>query len=71
MNQQLIKQFERQSNLDVYSLGLDKVKWESRLEEYTQLIIQECNNALSPMLRDMISRGHAYDLIKEHFGVKE
>ena len=27
--------------------------------------------ALSPMLRDMVSRGQAYDLIKQHFGVEE
>jgi hypothetical protein len=34
--------------------------------------VKECGVALSPMLRDMISRGQAYDLIKEHFfGVEE
>jgi hypothetical protein len=27
--------------------------------------------ALFPALRDMISRGQAYDLIKKHFGVEE
>lgn len=35
-----------------------------------ELIIQECGVALSPMLRDMVSRGQAYDLIKQHFGVE-
>jgi len=39
--------------------------------EFSELIVQECGVALSPMLRDMISRGQAYDLIKDHFGVKE
>lgn len=39
------------------------------LEKFAELIVQECGVALSPMLRDMISRGKAFDLIKEHFGV--
>jgi hypothetical protein len=40
-------------------------------EEFAELIVKECGVALSPMLRDMISRGQAYDIIKEHFGVEE
>ena len=42
-----------------------------KLEKFAELIVQECSVALSPMLRDMISRGQAYDLIKQHFGVEE
>jgi hypothetical protein len=38
-------------------------------EKFAELIVRECGIALSPMLRDMISRGQAYDIIKEHFGV--
>jgi hypothetical protein len=37
-----IKQFERESELDVYALGLDKVKWESRLDKFAELLIEEC-----------------------------
>ena len=44
--------------------GFDKQK-------FAELIVRECGVALSPMLRDMISRGQAYDLIKKHFGVEE
>jgi hypothetical protein len=40
-------------------------------EEFAQLIIKECGVALSPMLRDQISRGKAFDLIKQHFGVEK
>jgi hypothetical protein len=40
-------------------------------QKFAELIIKECGVALSPMLRDMVSRGQAYDLIKEHFGVEE
>ena len=38
--------------------------------KFADLIVKECGVALSPMLRDMISRGKAYDLIKEHFGIE-
>jgi hypothetical protein len=40
-------------------------------EKFAELIVRECGVALSPMLRDMVSRGQAYDLIKQHFGVEE
>jgi hypothetical protein len=40
-------------------------------EKFAELIVRECGVALRPMLRDMVSRGKAYDLIKEHFGVEE
>ena len=40
------------------------------LEKFAELIVKECGVALAPMLRDMVSRGQAYDLIKQHFGVE-
>ena len=38
--------------------------------KFAELIIRECGVALSPMLRDMISRGQAFDLIRQHFWSK-
>jgi len=43
----------------------------TKLEKFAELIVKECEVALSPILRDMVSRGQAYDLIKKHFGVEE
>ena len=40
------------------------------IEKFAELIVQECGVALSPMLRDMVSRGQAFDLIKDYFGVE-
>jgi hypothetical protein len=40
-------------------------------KKFAELIIEQCGVALSPMLRDMVSRGQAFDLIKQHFGVEE
>ena len=43
------------------------------IEKFARLIIKECEVALKPpiQVRDVISRGQAYDLIKKHFGVEE
>jgi hypothetical protein len=65
-----IRELVRESHLDVYSLGLDKVKWEAALTKYAELIVREC-------------AGVGYDAsyyecalnvsnkIKQHFGVEE
>jgi hypothetical protein len=45
--------------------------WLFDKQKFAELIVKECGVALSPMLRDMVSRGQAYDLIKKHFGVEE
>jgi hypothetical protein len=48
--------------------------WESQtkfMERFAELIVQECQIALQPALRDMISRGQACDIIKKHFGVTQ
>ena len=38
-------------------------------EKLTELMVRDCYVALFPALRDMISRGQAYDMIRQHFGV--
>jgi hypothetical protein len=55
---------EENGNLWTYSDDLDP-------ELFAQLVVKDCYVALFPALRDMISRGQAYDLIKQHFGVTE
>jgi hypothetical protein len=41
-------------------------------EKFAELIVKECEVALKPpvQVRDVISRGQAYNLIKQHFGVE-
>ena len=41
------------------------------MARFAEALVKECGVALSPMLRDQISRGQAFDLIKRHFGVAE
>ena len=51
---------------DFLAIGLP-----NNMEKFAELIVKECGVALNPMLRNMVSRGQAYDLIKQHFGVEE
>ena len=43
------------------------------VEKFAELIIKECGVALNPpvQVRNVISRGQAYNLIRQHFGVSE
>jgi hypothetical protein len=52
-------------------LYIENMTYDGNLAKFAELIVEECGVALSPMLRDMISRGQAFDLIKKHFGVEE
>jgi hypothetical protein len=61
-----IRDLEKQSGIDVYSLGLDRAKWESKLEKFAQLIVRECANVVDSYYRDGMG-----NVIKEHFGVEE
>ncbi len=40
-------------------------------EKFAELMVRDCYVALFPALRDMISRGQAYDMIRQHFGVEQ
>ena len=55
-----------------YQGQFDGLTWEGKIKQvrdtkFAELIVKECGVALNPMLRNMISRGQAYDLIKQHF----
>ena len=65
MNQR-IKELAEQAQFSEKDLHIQG----DNFQKFAELIIRECGVALSPMLRDMVSRGQAFDLIKEHFGVK-
>jgi hypothetical protein len=51
--------------------GIDDNPDQEGLDLFAELIVKECGVALHPMLRDMVSRGQSFDLIKQHFGVEE
>jgi len=70
MNEQ-IKRLAEQARLITVNEATRYASDEEFEQRFAELIVAECGVALSPMLRDMISRGQAYDLIRQHFGVEE
>jgi hypothetical protein len=72
-----IKQLAQEAGMYVDVKGEPWPKWmgaeecEVAYKKFAELIVKDCYVALFPALRDMISRGQAYDLIKQHFGVEE
>ena len=66
----LIRQFERESHIDVYGLGLDRAKWEASLEKFAELIVRECADVINSMDHSSQYFPHVADAIKEHFGVE-
>ena len=41
MNKQ-IREFERQSGIEIYGLGKDRTKWEYALDKFADLILRVC-----------------------------
>ena len=72
MNKQL-RQFERESGLDIYGLGKDRAKWERSLANYAELIVRECADVLLEWKKEPFpfDEDVAASLIKEHFGVEK
>ncbi len=72
MMNERIRQLVKQSGIDIYGLGRDRVKWESCVGEFVELIVRECgevslkNSHRSDDMGAIISRQ-----INQHFGVEE
>ena len=71
MNERIQELWEKSRQWNSSDDGRGGLKIRESAEKFAELIVRECGVALSPMLRDMVSRGQAYDLIKQHFGVTE
>jgi hypothetical protein len=63
MNKRL-RQFEKESKLEIFGLGAKRHIWETALERYAELIVNECAE-----IADKAEPYKANDLIKQHFAV--
>ena len=74
MNERMLELYKKAQVPDIAIDPSNNMPYETTrfsADKFAELIVRECGVALSPMLRDMVSRGQAYDLIKQHFGVEE
>ena len=75
-NQSLIKarirEFEKQSGLEIYGLGARREKWEHCMEKFAELIVQECVSICKDKERpNLYGVREVEEAIKQHFGVEE
>ncbi len=73
MNKRL-REFEKQSKLEIFGLGARRELWERALEKYAELIVEECGEIAYKAYWDNPEtvRGiHIKEKIKKHFGVEE
>lgn len=64
-----LRQFERESKLEIYGLGAKRIPWEAALEKYAELIVEECAKIADQHTHD--GEWDIAKLIKQHFGLKE
>jgi hypothetical protein len=71
MNKRL-RDFERESGLDIYGLGARRDKWEKALAKYAELIVKECADIAQQHNKSPVAAPLAIGyVIREHFGVEE
>jgi hypothetical protein len=65
-----IRDFERESGLEIYGLGAKRDKWEITLEKFTELVVKDCMEINKQELSF-----NAFEQLmtkyQNHFGVKE
>ncbi len=66
MNEKL-RQYEKESGLEIYGLGTRRVKWEATMEKFAELIVRECAQTVEHI--NMQGGGNLGDIIKQKFGV--
>ena len=64
----LLRQFEKESGLEIYGLGARRDKWEAALEKYAELIVEECSTVIEKNLFQNIGYNTSR-AVKRHFGM--
>ena len=64
----LLREFEKESGLEIYGLGARRDKWEDTLEKYAELIVQECTTVIEKNLYQNIGYNTS-KAVKRHFGM--
>ena len=71
MNKRIKELMVKSGAYDHYEINEGVDGDELPMVKFAELIVKECCRSIRPELRDMISRGKAVDIIKEHFGIEE
>ena len=76
----LLREFEKESGLQIYGLGARRDPWEAALEKFAELIVRECIGCCEQVISDPVPESvdtwlnggeQCIQEIKAHFGVEE
>ena len=74
MNEKL-RQFEKESKLEIFGLGARRDRWEAALEKYAELIVKECAEiCMQEIDTGLLMAPQAPGIakqIKQHFGIED
>jgi len=65
-----LRQFEKESKLEIFGLGAKRHIWEAALEKYAELIVQECATVIEKNLYKNIG-WNTSRAVKRHFGIED
>jgi hypothetical protein len=68
-----LREFEKESKLEIYGLGAKRIPWEAALEKYAELIVRECADIAKHHVMNISTYADADFVekqIREHFGVE-
>ena len=72
---ELVRQFEKESGLEIYGLGAKRDKWEHTMEKFAELVVKECVKVVDDTMTENqemnIGLVMASAAIVSHFGVEE
>lgn len=69
-----IREFEKESGLEIYGLSKDRAKWEAAVEKFAELIVAECADIAKHHVMNISTYGDAEfvdEQIRKQFGVEE
>ena len=69
MNKRL-REFEKESKLEIFGLGAKRILWEAALEKYAGLIVKDCIDINKQEL-SFAAFERLMSKYNEHFGVEE
>ena len=66
----LLRQFEKESKLEIFGLGARRDKWEAALEKYAELVVEECTTVIEKNLYKNIG-WNTSRAVRRHFGIDQ
>jgi hypothetical protein len=69
MNERL-REFERDSGLEIFGLGARRDMWEAAMGKYAELIVKECAGQIDVYKMMKLDSNFYSSMLRKHFGIE-